>query len=135
MPLYEYRLKSGSCDVCSGCFVDLQKMSDPAHEACPDCGRACERVLSAPIVSVRGEAYKKAAQAETRKANWAKANLENAKMRAETQKKYAPLEGHTHDCAAAGCYGETVRLQALGEGGSEKAVRFGNLPHLVGSKK
>lgn len=119
-------------------------MSDPAHENCPDCGLECERVISAPIVSVRGESYRKAAQAETRKANWEKANLANAKMRTETQAKYARLEGHTHDCAAAGCYGDKVRLEAIGgtpatsngEGSSEaRAVRFGNLPHLVGSKK
>lgn len=130
MPIYEYRLKSGSCDVCSGCFIDLQKMSDPAHESCPDCGRACERVISAPIVSVRGESYRKAAQAETRKENWKKANASTLKLRAETEAKTAtksgenrraPLEGHTHDCEAAGCYGETTA-----------AARFGGLPHLVG---
>lgn len=127
-------------------------MSDPAHEACPDCGRECERVISAPIVSVRGESYRKAAQAETRKANWEKAGLANAKMRSETEKKYARLEGHTHDCAVAGCYGDKVRREALGQGAAAgspsdassnasgdacgaRAVRFGNLPHLVGSKK
>lgn len=144
MPLYEYRPKSGDCDICGGCFVDLQKMSDPAHTSCPDCGKACERVLSAPIVSVRGAEYRAAANAEKRGEAVARARGENAAMRESTLKKLGQLAGHTHNCALAGCHGaaaqteaqKAVQQGATDDGSAEsRARRFGGLPHLVGSGK
>lgn len=143
MPFYEYRPKSGDCGICGGCFVDLQKMSDPHHKDCPDCGQACERVLSAPIVSVRGAEYRAAANKENRAVNSARATGENAKLRESTLKKYGQVEGHTHNCALSGCFGENAVSEATAEvasGGNTndetpKAHRFGSLPHLVGVEK
>lgn len=150
MPFYEYRPKSGDCSICGGCFVDLQKMSDPKHESCPDCGKPCERVLSAPIVSVRGAEYRAAANKETRQANMARAAAGNAQLRESTLKKYGQVSGHTHNCALAGCHGLIAQNEAKSEsskaatadgnaetGNSEssKAHRFGGLPHLVGVGK
>jgi putative FmdB family regulatory protein len=134
MPFYEYRPKSGACDVCGGCFVDLQKMSDPQHKDCPDCGQACERVLSAPIVSVRGSEYRAAANKENRTMNLARAKGENEKLRISTLQKYGQMTGHTHNCALSGCYGDEVRSAAQSEENG-KALRFGGLPHLVGVDK
>ena len=127
-------------------------MSDPKHEACPDCGKACERVLSAPIVSVRGAEYRAAANKETRQANMARAAAGNMQLRESTLKKYGQVSGHTHNCALAGCHGliaqseaksetnEDTRADALNESEQSsaqepKARRFGGLPHLVGVDK
>ncbi len=81
-------------------------MSDEPHTSCPDCGKACERVISAPIVSVRGAEYRASANAEKRRESWARAKGENLKMRTATQEKLGQLPGHTHDCVLAGCHGE-----------------------------
>lgn len=110
MPIYEYRPKSGKCEICRGRFVDLQSMSAEPHKNCPDCGQACERVLSAPMVSVRGAEFRAAENAEKRSESFRRARGEHSNAR-----KVAQMEGHTHDCAAAGCYGEKVRAEALGE--------------------
>jgi putative FmdB family regulatory protein len=46
MPLYDY-----SCDRCGG-FRQFRPMSESrAAQACPVCGTACERPLSAPFLS------------------------------------------------------------------------------------
>ena len=128
-------------------------MSDPKHEACPDCGKACERVLSAPIVSVRGAEYRAAANKETRTANFARARQSNDQMRESSLKKYGHIAGHTHNCALAGCYCEAVKTEAARSGVSLESAngvrndsnvenserqathRFGGLPHLVGVDK
>ena len=47
MPIYEYAPVSRSCDKCAGCFEVYQKMSDDKLTACPECGQAVERVISA----------------------------------------------------------------------------------------
>lgn len=154
MPFYEYRPKSGACEICQGRFVDLQKMSEPAHSKCPDCGKECERVIGLPIVSVRGAEYRAAANAENRAASVARAVGENRKLRESTLKKYGQLEGHVHNCALAGCHGvqvmEEARRDELTESDQTGAVpsdgkaggtpdvkvrRFGGLPHLVGNAK
>lgn len=150
MPFYEYRPKSGDCGVCGGCFVDLQKMSDPAHRECPDCGKSCERVISAPIVSVRGSEYKAAANRENRAASIARATGENAVLREATKKNLGQIEGHAHNCALAGCFGEAAQTEAKEEAEAEtnqvsstsgdrsndtKSRRIGAFPHLVGSEK
>ena len=123
MPLYEYRPKSGVCDLCKGCFIDLQKMSDEPHKNCPDCGQECARVISAPIVSVRGAEYRASANAEKRRDSMARANGENSKMRSATIEKLGQLPGHTHDCALAGCHGD------------KKERGTGSMPRLVGVDK
>lgn len=49
MPIYEYRpVKESNCDFCAGGFELLRKISDSELTACPECGLAIERVLSAP---------------------------------------------------------------------------------------
>lgn len=139
MPFYEYRPKSGKCEICRGRFADLQSMSAEPHKNCPDCGQECERVLSAPMVSVRGSEFRAAENAENRAESFRRARGENLKLRNETRQK---IEGHTHDCAAAGCFGEQVRAEALREKSSQastepdlsSADRPGisrKLPHLV----
>lgn len=112
MPFYEYRPKSGKCEICRGRFADLQSISAEPHKNCPDCGKACERVLSAPMVSVRGSEFRAAENAENRAESIRRARGENLKLRSETRSK---IEGHTHNCAAAGCFGELVRAEAMGE--------------------
>lgn len=143
MPFYEYRPKSGKCAICRGRFADLQSMSAEPHKTCPDCGQECERVLSAPMVSVRGSEFKAAQNAENRAESFRRAKGENMKLREATRQR---IEGHTHDCVAAGCFGEKLRADVLGENkgavsdgpGSESdlssADRLGvsrKLPHLV----
>lgn len=139
MPFYEYRPKSGACTVCNGCFVDLQKMSDPAHASCPDCGKECERVISVPMVSVRGAEYRASANKEKRGESYARAAGENAKMRAASMAKSGQIAGHTHNCALSGCYGDEAKKAASeatspAESG-QVSHRFGGLPHLVGVDK
>ena len=51
MPIYEYRPLGPSCDHCREKFEAWQKMSEPALTACPACGQACERVISAPSIA------------------------------------------------------------------------------------
>ncbi len=95
------------------------------------------------MVSVRGAEYRAAANKENRAVNHARATGENAKLREFTLKKYGQVEGHTHNCALSGCFGESARSEAKAETASsettndqtEKAHRFGGLPHLVGVDK
>ena len=47
MPIYEYAPVSGECKRCRGRFEVYQKMADEKLTACPDCGQACERQISA----------------------------------------------------------------------------------------
>ena len=51
MPLYEYR-----CDKC-GRFEVLQKLSDGSLSACPTCGAAVERLISAPAFQFKGSGF------------------------------------------------------------------------------
>ena len=55
MPLYEYEPDAGHCDYCRDRFEVLQRLSEPALTACPDCGQPCHRVFSsfASIKSTR----------------------------------------------------------------------------------
>jgi putative FmdB family regulatory protein len=50
MPLYDYAPVSGQCDKCHGRFEVFQKIADEKLTACPTCGQACERVISAVAV-------------------------------------------------------------------------------------
>jgi putative FmdB family regulatory protein len=51
MPIYEYAPSSGKCRQCGGRFEAYQKIADDRLTQCPDCGKACERVISAPAVA------------------------------------------------------------------------------------
>jgi putative FmdB family regulatory protein len=53
VPLYEYAPASGQCDRCRGRFEVMQRLSDPKLTACPDCGAACERLISAVALGGR----------------------------------------------------------------------------------
>lgn len=54
MPIYEYAPVSGACDRCSGRFDVMQSLRDPELEACPECGQAVRRVISAPTIASGG---------------------------------------------------------------------------------
>jgi len=115
-------------------------MSEAPHKNCPDCGQECERVIAAPIVSVRGASYRAAANAEKRSESYARAVGENTKLRQETLKKTGQVQeriaGHTHNCALFGCWGERDADPQSGQNehpaDEPKARRYGSLPHLVG---
>ena len=47
MPIYEYAPSSGQCERCHGRFEAYQRVADEKLTRCPDCGQACERVISA----------------------------------------------------------------------------------------
>ena len=51
MPLYEYH-----CKKC-GRFETLQKFSDGPLAACPTCGKAVERLVSAPAFQFKGTGW------------------------------------------------------------------------------
>lgn len=51
MPLYEYQ-----CKKC-GRFETLQKFSDAPLAACPNCGEAVERLVSAPAFQFKGTGW------------------------------------------------------------------------------
>jgi putative FmdB family regulatory protein len=52
MPIYEYQAKDRkkSCSHCVDGFEQLQKLSDPPLTACPQCGAAVTKTISAPSV-------------------------------------------------------------------------------------
>lgn len=47
MPIYEYAPLSGQCDQCNGLFTCIQRIAEEKLTACPTCGQACERRISA----------------------------------------------------------------------------------------
>jgi putative FmdB family regulatory protein len=51
MPLYEYH-----CKKC-GRFENLQRLSDGPLSACPTCGGAVERLISAPAFQFKGTGW------------------------------------------------------------------------------
>ena len=52
MPLYEYR-----CQKCDHMFEKIQKFSDKPRAACPACGGAGKRQLSAPAIHFKGSGW------------------------------------------------------------------------------
>jgi len=46
VPIYEYAPVSGRCRQCGGRFEVYQRIADAKLSACPDCGKAVERVIS-----------------------------------------------------------------------------------------
>jgi putative FmdB family regulatory protein len=57
MPIYRYEPTSTGCVACRDGIEVLQKLSDPALEACPACGAPLQRVISAPGV-ISGQAHR-----------------------------------------------------------------------------
>lgn len=53
MPYYVYALTSGKCGQCSGRFEVFQRIKEEALAACPGCGQACERVITAAALHGR----------------------------------------------------------------------------------
>jgi len=64
MPTYVYtatptdNATPNACDVCSGTFEIVQRMSENALTQCPKCGAAVERVILAPNLSNAGAVKK-----------------------------------------------------------------------------
>ncbi|OIO55002.1 MAG: transcriptional regulator [Alphaproteobacteria bacterium CG_4_10_14_0_2_um_filter_63_37] len=54
MPIYEYR-----CTDCGHQFEVRQKMSDPAPEGCPACGKPVEKLMSAAGFQLKGGGWYK----------------------------------------------------------------------------
>lgn len=54
MPIYEYRACATGCEHCREGFDLLQRLSDAELDACPQCGAAIARVLSAPSLAIGG---------------------------------------------------------------------------------
>ena len=53
MPIYGYR-----CQACGHDFEVMQKMSDPAPETCPSCGKAeVRKQLSAAGIQLKGNGW------------------------------------------------------------------------------
>ena len=50
MPLYDYAPKSGRCGRCQGRFEVMQRVAEPKLKKCPECGKAVERLVSAPAL-------------------------------------------------------------------------------------
>jgi len=50
MPTYDYAPTSGQCTQCNGRFEVFQRLSEDKLTACPACGQACERLISAPAL-------------------------------------------------------------------------------------
>ncbi len=50
MPIYVYAPVSGSCPRCEGTFEVFQRVADDKLTACPSCGQACERRITAVAV-------------------------------------------------------------------------------------
>lgn len=58
MPIYQYVPDDddAACEQCRHGIEQLQKLSDPTLSACPTCGAAMHRVISAPAV-ISGAAH------------------------------------------------------------------------------
>jgi len=46
MPIYEYKLLTGDCKVCGGCFELRRPAGRPPLTACPLCKRPVQKVVS-----------------------------------------------------------------------------------------
>ena len=51
VPIYEYRCANGHT------FELFQRMSDPAPEACEDCGAPVQKILNAPAIHYKGSGF------------------------------------------------------------------------------
>ena len=53
MPIYEYELADGECQMCPGRFDALQELDEEPLKFCPGCGLPCRRVVSRASFSMR----------------------------------------------------------------------------------
>lgn len=90
MPIYEYR-----CTACGFQKEYLQKVSDPAHIACPECGKETfNKLLSAAGFQLKGTGW----YATDFKSNGSK----KAESKSESEKPAQPAQGCGNACACAG---------------------------------
>jgi putative FmdB family regulatory protein len=55
MPIYTYQASSENhCDLCVEVFELQQKLTEPRLAACPQCGAAVRRVITAPALASGG---------------------------------------------------------------------------------
>ena len=47
MPIYEYEVEGGECNICGGCFELRRPLDRPALTDCPLCRRPVRKVVSA----------------------------------------------------------------------------------------
>jgi putative FmdB family regulatory protein len=52
MPLYEYQ-----CESCNHRFEKIQKYTDPAPDACPNCGGTVRKLASSPAIQFKGTGW------------------------------------------------------------------------------
>jgi len=52
LPLYEYK-----CVKCGHRFEKIEKLSAPATQKCPKCGKKAERQLSSPAIQFKGSGW------------------------------------------------------------------------------
>jgi putative FmdB family regulatory protein len=50
MPRYDYAPVSGRCNRCDGRFEVMQRVAERKLKRCPTCGKAVERLISAPAL-------------------------------------------------------------------------------------
>lgn len=53
MPLYDFAPRSGKCSLCKGRFEAFQRMGEKPLSSCPQCGKPCERLVSAATITGR----------------------------------------------------------------------------------
>lgn len=53
MPLYDFAPRSGKCSLCKGRFEAFQRMGEKPLTSCPQCGKPCERLVSAATITGR----------------------------------------------------------------------------------
>lgn len=104
MPTYEYRCAAGHE------FEQVQRMSEPALQECPQCGAPVERLLSAGggllfkgtgfyITDYRSDSYRKAAEAD---AGGKTASTADAAPKKDADAAKAPAKGTDGSGSSAG---------------------------------
>ncbi len=46
MPIYEYEVEGGECDICGGCFELRRPVDRPECADCPVCRRPVRKIIS-----------------------------------------------------------------------------------------
>lgn len=88
MPIYGYQ-----CQACGHGFEVMQKMSDPAPDACPACGRAeIRKQLSAAGIQLKGN-------------GWYATDFKGGKKSSGAGSEPGPASG---GCGSGGCGGCAV---------------------------
>lgn len=92
MPTYQYK-----CTTCEHKFEELQKISAPALEKCPECGEKIERIITGGAGFVlkgsgfystdhRSESYKAAAKKENSASTEKKSTDKKSDVKKKTEK-------------------------------------------------